>query len=132
MEEEKKLEETLDELNEQDEMFNFNSYAELNDYYFSLFQVLSDVGQSLSRKFFKTVEKTILERYIYDYKYLSLTLKPDFKRFKEEKKELLKRIKLDKKRYWHQRRLLDDLGLKYKPKYHYELVDRNGKPKKEE
>lgn len=84
---------------EQD-MFVFNTFAELNDYYFGLFMALSDVGPALSKKFLKTVEKRILERYEIDYKLMKMDIKFSFKTFKKDKKQLQKRIRKAQRNYY--------------------------------
>ena len=84
---------------EQD-IFKFNTFAELNDYYYGLFLALSDVGPALSKKFLKIVENRILERYEYDYKLLNLDVKFTYKVYKRDKKQLQKRIRRAQRSYY--------------------------------
>lgn len=84
---------------EQD-IFKFNTFAELNDYYYGLFLALSDVGPALSKKFLKIVENRILDRYEYDYKLLNLDVKFTYKVYKRDKKQLQKRIRRAQRAYY--------------------------------
>lgn len=102
---------------EQD-MFVFNTFAELNDYYFRLFMALSDVGPALSKKFLKTVEKRILERYEMDYKLMKMDIKFSFRTFKKDKKQLQKRIRKAQRNYYNAlKKGKDTTGIDFVPRY---------------
>jgi hypothetical protein len=73
---------------------------DLNNYYYSLFLALSDVGPALSKSFLKVVEKRILERYELDYKLLKSDVKFSYKVFKRDKKELQRKIRRAQRRYY--------------------------------
>lgn len=106
---------------EQD-MFVFNTFAELNDYYFGLFMALSDVGPALSKKFLKTVEKRILERYEIDYKLMRMDIKFSFKTFKKDKKQLQKRIRKAQRNYYKAlKKGKDTSEIDFVPRYKEEI-----------
>lgn len=106
---------------EQD-MFVFNTFAELNDYYFGLFMALSDVGPALSKKFLKTVEKRILERYEIDYKLMRMDIKFSFRTFKKDKKQLQKRIRKAQRNYYKAlKKGKDTTGIDFVPRYKEEI-----------
>lgn len=84
---------------EQD-IFKFNTFAELNDYYYGLFLAMSDVGPALSKKFLKIVENRILDRYEYDYKLLNLDVKFTYKVYKRDKKQLQRRVRRSQRAYY--------------------------------
>lgn len=110
---------------EQD-IFKFNTFAELNDYYFGLFLALSDVGPALSKKFLKIVENRILERYEYDYKLLNLDVKFSYKLFKRDKKQLQKRIRRAQRAYYKAlKKGLPVDKIEFEPRYTLEK-DNNG------
>lgn len=102
---------------EQD-IFKFNTFAELNNYYFSLFLALSDVGPALSKKFLRIVENRILERYEYDYKLLNLDVKFSFNLFKRDKKQLQRRIRRAQRAYYNAlKKGLPVDKIKFEPRY---------------
>lgn len=102
---------------EQD-IFKFNTFAELNDYYYGLFLALSDVGPALSKKFLKIVENRILERYEYDYKLLKLDVKFSYRVFKRDKKQLQRKIRKAQRRYYKALKKGEDTAqIDFEPRY---------------
>lgn len=117
---------------EQD-MFVFNTFAELNYYYFDLFMALSDVGPALSKKFLKTVEKRILERYEIDYKLMKMDIKFSFKTFKKDKKQLQKRIRKAQRKYYNAlKKGKDTTGIDFVPRYMEEVQDEKDETSEEQ
>ena len=111
---------------EQD-IFKFNTFAELNDYYYGLFMALSDVGPALSIKFLRIVEKRILERYEYDYKLLNLDVKFSYRLFKRDKKQLQRRVRRSQRAYYKAlKQGLPVDKIEFEPRYTLEK-DNNGK-----
>lgn len=117
---------------EQD-IFKFNTFAELNDYYYGLFMALSDVGPALSIKFLKIVEKRILERYEYDYKLLSLDVKFSYRLFKRDKKQLQRRVRRSQRAYYKAlKQGLPVDEIEFEPRYTLEKKQGNEETKVEE
>lgn len=117
---------------EQD-IFKFNTFAELNDYYYGLFLALSDVGPALSKKFLKIVENRILERYEYDYKLLNLDVKFTYKVYKRDKKQLQKRIRRAQRAYYKAlKQGLPVDEIEFEPRYTLEKKQGNEETKVEE
>lgn len=117
---------------EQD-IFKFNTFAELNDYYYGLFLALSDVGPALSKKFLKIVENRILDRYEYDYKLLNLDVKFTYKVYKRDKKQLQKRIRRAQRAYYKAlKKGLPVDKIEFEPRYTLERKKGNEETKVEE
>lgn len=117
---------------EQD-IFKFNTFAELNDYYYGLFMALSDVGPALSIKFLKIVEKRILERYEYDYKLLNLDVKFSYRLFKRDKKQLQRRVRRSQRAYYKAlKHGLPVDEIEFEPRYTLEKKQGNEETKVEE
>ena len=117
---------------EQD-IFKFNTFAELNDYYYGLFMALSDVGPALSIKFLKIVEKRILERYEYDYKLLNLDVKFSYRLFKRDKKQLQRRVRRSQRAYYKAlKQGLPVDKIEFEPRYTLEKKQGNEETKVEE
>lgn len=117
---------------EQD-IFKFNTFAELNDYYYGLFMALSDVGPALSIKFLKIVEKRILERYEYDYKLLNLDVKFSYRLFKRDKKQLQRRVRRSQRAYYKAlKHGLPVDEIEFEPRYTLEKKHVNEETKVEE
>lgn len=117
---------------EQD-IFKFNTFAELNDYYYGLFMALSDVGPALSIKFLRIVEKRILERYEYDYKLLSLDVKFSYRLFKRDKKQLQRRVRRSQRAYYKAlKHGLPVDEIEFEPRYTLEKKQINEETKVEE
>ena len=117
---------------EQD-IFKFNTFAELNDYYYGLFMALSDVGPALSIKFLRIVEKRILERYEYDYKLLKLDVKFSYRLFKRDKKQLQRRVRRSQRAYYKAlKQGLPVDEIEFEPRYTLEKKQGNEETKVEE
>lgn len=117
---------------EQD-IFKFNTFAELNDYYYGLFMALSDVGPALSIKFLRIVEKRILERYEYDYKLLNLDVKFSYRLFKRDKKQLQRRVRRSQRAYYKAlKQGLPVDEIEFEPRYTLEKKQGNEETKVEE
>ena len=117
---------------EQD-IFKFNTFAELNDYYYGLFMALSDVGPALSIKFLRIVEKRILERYEYDYKLLNLDVKFSYRLFKRDKKQLQRRVRRSQRAYYKAlKHGLPVDEIEFEPRYTLEKKQGNEETKVEE
>ena len=117
---------------EQD-IFKFNTFAELNVYYYGLFKALSDVGPALSIKFLKIVEKRILERYEYDYKLLNLDVKFSYRLFKRDKKQLQRRVRRSQRAYYKAlKQGLPVDEIEFEPRYTLEKKQGNEETKVEE
>ena len=117
---------------EQD-IFKFNTFAELNDYYDVLFMALSDVGPALSIKFLRIVEKRILERYEYDYKLLNLDVKFSYRLFKRDKKQLQRRVRRSQRAYYKAlKHGLPVDEIEFEPRYTLEKKQGNEETKVEE
>lgn len=117
---------------EQD-IFKFNTFAELNDYYYGLFLAMSDVGPALSKKFLKIVENRILDRYEYDYKLLNLDVKFTYKVYKRDKKQLQRRVRRSQRAYYKAlKQGLPVDGIEFEPRYTLEKKQGNEETKVEE
>lgn len=117
---------------EQD-IFKFNTFAELNDYYYGLFMALSDVGPALSIKFLRIVEKRILERYEYDYKLLNLDVKFSYRLFKRDKKQLQRRVRRSQRAYYKAlKQGLPVDEIEFEPRYALDMKKSNEETKVEE
>lgn len=117
---------------EQD-IFKFNTFAELNDYYYGLFMALSDVGPALSIKFLRIVEKRILERYEYDYKLLNLDVKFSYRLFKRDKKQLQRRVRRSQRAYYKAlKQGLPVDEIEFEPRYTLDMKKSNEETKVEE
>lgn len=117
---------------EQD-IFKFNTFAELNDYYYGLFLALSDVGPALSKKFLKIVENRILDRYEYDYKLLNLDVKFTYKVYKRDKKQLQRRVRRSQRAYYKAlKQGLPVDEIEFEPRYTLEKKQGNEETKVEE
>ena len=117
---------------EQD-IFKFNTFAELNDYYYGLFLAMSDVGPALSKKFLKIVENRILDRYEYDYKLLNLDVKFTYKVYKRDKKQLQRRVRRSQRAYYKAlKQGLPVDEIEFEPRYTLEKKQGNEETKVEE
>lgn len=100
------------------DIFVFDTFMDLNNYYYSLFLALSDVGPALSKSFLKIVEKRILERYELDYKLLKLDVKFSYRVFKRDKKELQRKIRKAQRRYYKALKKGEDTAqIDFEPRY---------------
>ena len=117
---------------EQD-IFKFNTFAELNDYYYGLFLAMSDVGPALSKKFLKIVENRILDRYEYDYKLLNLDVKFTYKVYKRDKKQLQRRVRRSQRAYYKAlKQGLPVDEIEFEPRYTLDMKKNNEETKVEE
>lgn len=100
------------------DIFVFDTFMELNNYYYSLFLALSDVGPALSKGFLKTVEKRILERYELDYKLLKSDVKFSYKVFRRDKKALQRKIRKAQRKYYTALKKGEDTAqIDFEPRY---------------
>lgn len=115
------------------DIFIFDTFMELNNYYYSLFLALSDVGPALSKSFLKVVEKRILERYEYDYKLLNLDVKFSYRLFKRDKKQLQRRVRRSQRAYYKAlKQGLPVDEIEFEPRYTLEKKQGNEETKVEE